>query len=490
MNDFSFDSPSRQSSKGIIVIFGVSLYKFIKRVAIFFLIFFVRFVDVYATKVILGACIGVLFFIAYSLLKYVNFKFYVTEDYFILHQGILNKEETSIAKTKIQNVYIKQNFIQQLINVVSLSIETAGDNKTEIEIQALTVAKANALKRVLLENRAQEQYETTKNDGSLYYKVSIKKLLLEGVSENHFRSFIFILFFIIGLYNDFKDFLESLNIKTRFDGYFAFSDTEILSLLIFNFALVFVLLFIAFLFSLIKTFLENFNLKVTSTNKGLEISKGLFNKVSLVLEPNRIQNTIVKTNRLKQWLGLYKLNFTQAMVNKKQQKHFTIIGLNKFKVDELIQKFYPNIFSSVVKLKPEKYFIYRSTLSYIIVLALLNLIFSFISVELFLINIPFVIFASLSIIYSYKKAYYSIDENYLIVGSGKLVDINTNFLELHKVQGVALKQTIFQKRRTLASVMVYSSTNAVTIPHIKEENAKSIIDFLLFKIESSKKDWM
>ncbi|MEN8884933.1 MAG: PH domain-containing protein [Winogradskyella sp.] len=33
-----------------------------------------------------------------------------------------NKEEISVSTSKIQNVYIKQNVLQQIINVVSLSI--------------------------------------------------------------------------------------------------------------------------------------------------------------------------------------------------------------------------------------------------------------------------------------------------------------------------------------------------------------------------------
>lgn len=62
-----------------------------------------------------------------AFLNYWNFKFYLKDDDFYLTTGILNKESTVISKSKIQNVYIKQNFLQQLIDVVSLNIETAGD---------------------------------------------------------------------------------------------------------------------------------------------------------------------------------------------------------------------------------------------------------------------------------------------------------------------------------------------------------------------------
>ncbi len=491
MSDYNFKLPSRQSSKGIIVIFGKNIFKFIKNAILIFAAFFVSFKGSYDTKIIYGIVLLFLFFIIFSILKYLNFKFHITTDYFVLNQGILNKEKISIAKNKIQNVYIKQNILQQLINVVSLSIESAGDKKTEVEIQALSVSKANALKELLLENKTVETIDEVKEkEPTVYFKASIKKLILEGISENHLKSFIIILIFLIGIYKDFKDFLMSFKTETRFDAYFEFNETELLSVMIFNFVLVFLLLFAAFLFSVIKIFTENYDLKVIKKENGLEISKGLFNKINLGLTPSRIQNTDIKTNRFKQWLGLYKLNFTQAMVNKKQQKHFAIIGLNKLQVNELVDKFYPKVFLSLVKLKPEKFFIYSSIVVYALIFLVLNIIFSFISFKLFLINIPLLIFSVLSIIYSYKKAYYSIDDKYLVVGSGKFIDTYTSFLELHKVQSVSFEQTIFQKRRGLASVIVYSSAKELYISHIKETNAKSIIDYLLFKIESSKKDWM
>ncbi len=499
MNASNFETPLRQSKKGVIVIFGLNIYKAVKQSLIVLSIFFLRYLtsdnklSSVNNYVYLGIGLVVLYLFIHALLKYLNFKFQVLDDYFILNHGILNKEKTSVSKSKIQNVYIKQNLIQQLINVVSLSIETAGDDKTEIEIQALSLDQANALKKLLLQNRVvntslkdQEVTETT----SVYYRVSIKKLLLEGVSENHFKSFLFILFFLFGVYNDLKDFLQSLEIKSKFDQYLNLNETEFFSLILFNFILVFLLLILAFLFSLIKTVVENFDLTVLNKNEGLEISKGLFNKISLGLIPSRIQNTTIKTNRFKKALGLHKLVFTQAMVNKKQQKNFNIIGLSQIQVNELINRFYPNCVSNIEKRKPEPYFILRSSINFILLLLLLNLIFYFLPNSFYFINIPILIVSFLSVYYGFKKTYYSIDNNYLVIGGGKFIETHTSFLELHKIQAVTLQQTVFQKRKQLASVEIFSASDKLMIPHIKVETAKQIVDYLLFKVESSPKDWM
>lgn len=503
MSENNFNIPSRQSAKGIIVIFGVSVYKVIKGLIIVIAAFFLKYfqsgeaLDIYNYKVILSVAAFILYFIIFAILKYLNFKFYINKDYFILKQGIINKEETSISKSKIQNVYIKQNVIQQIINVVSLSIETAGDDKTEIEIKALSKSKAEALKKQLLSSARVEGNLEKKEDikysvetTNVYYKASFKKLLLEGISENHLKSLVFVLAFIFGLYNDFKEFIKQFKVTSRFNEYFELDEQALLGLIMFNVTLLILLLITSFLFSLIKTVVQNFNLTVYRKKDGLEISKGLFNKINLGLVSSRIQNTTISTNKFKKALGLYKLSFTQAMVNKKQQLKFNIIGLNKTQINELINEFYSGVYTSIQKYKPNRYFILKEIMVNIFLLLLINIPIIFAPPLVFLINIPLVILFAANTLYAYKKAYYSIDNNYIVVGTGKLIETHTSFLETHKVQAVKIKQTIFQKKRKLATVKVYSASKAITIPHIELNIARDIKNFLLYKVESEDRDWM
>ena len=150
-----FSQPIRQSSKGIIIIFAFNAYNFVRRFFVLFIAFgvslarkktFASLTPQTLVLIIVGILI-VLFVIA--ILKYLNFKFHLTKDDFHLSTGIINKDNTIIPKSKIQNVYIKQNFLQQIINVVSLNIETAGDNKSEISIKALDKPTALRLKNAL-----------------------------------------------------------------------------------------------------------------------------------------------------------------------------------------------------------------------------------------------------------------------------------------------------------------------------------------------------
>tara|TARA_R110002124_G_scaffold135079_2_gene297941 strand:+ start:53644 stop:55137 length:1494 start_codon:yes stop_codon:yes gene_type:complete len=497
MTAFNFETPSRQSAKGIVVILGVGIYKLVKATIILIVAFLFKYfqskksID-FTHPVVIASFIGLLFiFLLLAILRYRNFKFHVNEEYFILKKGVINKEEVSVAKGKIQNVYIKQNVLQQLINVVSLAIETAGDDKTEIEITALSRAKANALKELLLSGD-KSNFEDNKIEtvDPIFFKASFKRILLEGISENHLKSFVLVFGFIVGVYNDLKEFIEQLSISKEFSSWFSLDSESFISLVVFNLSIVVLLLVLSFMLSLVRVLIQNFNLTVTRSEKGLEISKGLFNKINLGLIASRIQTTTVSTNRLKGVMGLYQLAFTQAMVNKKQRKKFNIIGLSKAQINELLNQFYPEVLSNNTANKPDMYFVYRVVFLSIIPIILINIGFVFLPKLFFFLNIPILGFIGLSIYFAYKKKYYSIDDHYIIVGGGGLIDKTTSYLETSKIQAVSINQTIFQKRRGLASVKVFSASKSLVIPHIVMTSAQDIKNYLLYKVESEDKDWM
>lgn len=250
------------------------------------------------------------------------------------------------------------------------------------------------------------------------------------------------------------------------------------------------MLVLAFLFSLIKTLIQNYNLTVTQKFDGLEITKGLLNKMSLRLAASRIQTTTISTNRFKRALGLHQLTFTQAMVNKKQRQKFKIIALSKRKVNELLERFYPLNMANFVMYRSDTYLIYRLVIISMIPILLLNIVFVFLPNSFFLINIPLLIAIGLNVYFIYKKKYYSIDDRYIIVGGGALITTTTSFMEITNTQAVSIEQNIFQKKKNLASLKVHSASKHLEIPHINFKTAQNIKNYLLYKVESEDKDWM
>lgn len=498
MKTAEFSSPIRQSVKGILIIFGWQLYKFIRR---FFVIFFAlifskfkggNFAGISTEYIILGLIVVILGLIVFAVLKYLNFKFYVTDDDFYLNSGIVTKDETRISKSKIQNVYIKQNFLQQIINVVSLTIETAGDNKSEIEINALDRPQALRLKKELFNNLKSELLiaEEPQIQEKIYFKASPKRLLLEGVSQNHLRSLAIIAAFFFGLFQEFKDFFDESTIKDTVGNRLNFENETIESIILFNIIAFLVLIFVSIVFSIAKTFIVNFNLKVIENNTTIEINKGLFNKIALSLTPSRIQSISISTNRVKRYFGLHRLAVKQAMVNKKLQSNFSIVGIDRNQTEYLVRKLFSDYSENEEKHKPDAHFKRILFARGLIIIAIINvvvyLVFDF---QALLINFLLMPYMVLFVFTRYRKSYFSIDEEYLTLGKG-FVDTTTQIMELHKIQSVEITQTFFQRRREVASIKVATASKALVILHIPLEKAKQLTNFMLFKVESQNRNWM
>ena len=144
-NSFDFSSFSKQSPKGVLVIYVSQIYKLIRFTWVLLFLLMKDFSRIKALGPVyfyLGLGAILLFLLIRAYLTYTNFQFKIDQEHFILKKGILKKTNTAIPFHRIQNINFKQNIIQQIIGVFEVSIETAGSSNTEIAIKALSLSKA------------------------------------------------------------------------------------------------------------------------------------------------------------------------------------------------------------------------------------------------------------------------------------------------------------------------------------------------------------
>ena len=89
----------------------------------------------------------------------------------------------------------------------------------------------------------------------------------------------------------------------------------------------------------------------------------------------------------------------------------------------------------------------------------------------------------------YRKSYYSLHQDYMVVGEGR-IDTVTHIFEHYKIQSLKLKQSFFQKRREVASIHVHTAASLIIIPAIPHLEATTLYDYLLYKVETSNKNWI
>ena len=149
-----FSQPQRQSSIGILIMFFYTLQQYARALWPMIVIWIFKFDEVNILYFFLGISIIFVSIGVVSYLKYLNFTFFLdTEnEEFIITDGIFNKTKIAIQLRKIQQVNINQSFIQKLIGVYELDVDTAGSTKKEVAIKAISHELALELKFRLLEN--------------------------------------------------------------------------------------------------------------------------------------------------------------------------------------------------------------------------------------------------------------------------------------------------------------------------------------------------
>ena len=500
-NLFDFSTFSRQSTKGILVIYIAHLYKFLKLTWILVFLMVKDFTKI-TTKVdaiyiYAGIAFFLIFFLIRTYLIFKNFQFKIENDHFILKQGILKKTNTAIPFHRIQNINFKQNIVQQIIGVFEVSIETAGSSTTEISIKALSLQKATALKEIISKNTEFVKDEVVEEQQTKpLVRIGAKELFKVSLTENHLQNLLLFFVIVMGLLQQLQQVTDSLGKTEVIDGFIEENTNAISASIFLVIILLLLLTIVALISSFVKVFLMHFNLTAYLKEDAFEINQGLFTKKSIILKKKKIQNITISTNPLKRLIGISFITFKQAVSgklnNKKKVKLIRIVGCKKDQV-EIIKAslFNPTDVENSEKKFTANYYKRRIFIfSFLFLTAIYTIAFLiFSNFEIFystILIIPMVVFLILKKV---KKRFYKISDDMLLVGKG-LLETHVTYLEIFKVQNIKLQQTIFQKRSNVANLILQTASGKIKIPCINFKEAINIYNHTLYKVETTKTSWM
>ena len=179
-----FNSPQKQSSIGVVVMFFDTIRHFIKALWPIIVVWLLKFDEINKLYLILGTLLTIVVFVVVSYLKYINFTFYIDDknNEFIVNEGIFSKTKTTIQLNKIQQVNINQSFIQKIIGVFSVDVDTAGSQKKEGNIRAISHELALSLKASLLDRidfvaQVADESEITESQTAPFINISFLGLV-------------------------------------------------------------------------------------------------------------------------------------------------------------------------------------------------------------------------------------------------------------------------------------------------------------------------
>ncbi len=499
-NEIDFSEFRTQSLKGIVIIYGKFLFQVLKGTWVLLFLFITKASKLSSVDIFyfyIGIIVLLTFILIRSYLVYKNFKFKIEGDSFILKKGIVSKNNTAIAFDRIQNVNFSQNVIHQLINVYQVDIETAGSDKTEISIKALSLDQAKALRKKITDAKLQEQSITEQTEvikEKPLLSIGVNGLLKVSITENHLQSLLLLLAFLFGFYQQIQDVFLNFIGEEVLDNYLNKGKDLLTGSIILLLGVLIFLSIVAIISSFVRVFLRHFNLSFSIKNEAFEIQQGLTNKKAIILKREKVQFITIITNPLKRRLGISYVIFKQAISGKvkKADKLIKIVGCKKDHLEKIKATLFASLnFQDAEKEKPHWYFTYRIIFRTILIFSCLNVLFYFIfnvqnqllvNVFLFLIAIP--------LLYKrIRKLFFKVSNNMLLVGGGA-IETSTTYLEMFKVQNVKIKQSIFQRRRNVADLILQTASGKIKLPSITEERANELYNQILYTIETSTKEWM
>jgi len=485
MKSFDWSKPQRQPLAGLTIVFINVVWEVVKRVWPLIILILLRNKPGRFDKYELIALIFVLLTVVGAVLRFFFFRFYIEDNKMIIKSGWLKKTTKVIPLEKIQTVNIEQGPVHQVMNIVKLSIDTAGSQQAEASIDALHKTMAEALREQLLSEKAEFITAEAKQDSvTPIMHLNGRYLLKLSISANHLETLLLLFSFVFGLYENLKDidngFFTDINE--------AFPDRSIYPVLFLAIAI----LLITIIVSTARIFFSFYDFNVVRNNTGLRIKSGLLNVKERIISSGKIQFVSWKANWIRKKMRLWMLEYHISGADEVQRKSRVHLPLTRNEYIPLMVKEYYELpaVNEAIAIRIHSSFFWRrfiivGLIPSLVIIPLLWLVWE--EVSLFLLFYTFSI-AIMAWQTQRKFRLWAMNDTAYIkkgwLGEERIL------LQWYKMQFIQITQSFFQRKRDLASIRIHTAGGSIHIPFISLEAAKHIRDYALYKTEVSSKNWM
>lgn len=473
--------PQRQSWAALFII----LYKILVRLFKIFWAFLLIFLfknksnqfDTFEISVVALSAVSLLG----SVLEFLYFRFYIQENDLIIKSGFLSKKTITLPLNKIQAVHIEQTLLHSLLNASRLSFDSAGSEKIEVKIDAINKREAEDFKRFILHTRYDDAVETpVAEPEQVIVKLNSKDLFKLSFSANHLEAFLLILAFFFSTLDQLKDIFNTE--YSRVMNWVYRLDSSPISALL---AGAVAALLISVIVSTVRVLIKYYDFRISKTERGFFIHTGLINIQEKLVPFSKIQFISWKANWIRQRIGLYLLNFHAIGYDEiKERLRIKVPVTRTDMIPVLLEQYHPLL--PIETLTPFRvhpaYVARKILLTGALPAAILILAgFYFFQWTTMWVLIWVALISIASILFQKKfRLWADVDALQIrrgFLGREELV------LKWNMIQSVYLQQSIYQEGHDLATVVLNTAGGQVKIPYIKLAEARTIINYALYKVE-------
>ena len=500
--ELAFNKPQRQSKIGILVMFFYNLQKFGRAFFPILVIFFIKKDDFNWFYIIPGIISILIILGVFAYLSYLNFTFYIDNDNeeFIINEGIINKSNTAIKLDKIQQVNINQSFIQKIIGVYALEVDTAGSAAKEGSIKAITHQLALALKARLLDNEkkavAQEESATDTaptptEEPKPFIKIGFLTLLKIGITSNYIRSVGLLFLFYSYVQENLRNFSQTDYLDgSQLDDFFS-TQSVLKAVLIIGLVLITIVLLV----NIVRTVVKFFDFTISKQKGSLLLSYGLFNSKSTIIKPEKVQITTITRNYFQRKMDILEIKIQQATSSDSTAKKdiTEIPGCNEIEKNEILKLIFDTIPAKGVMLKPNWR---RLVFSLFLGIAIpLSLYFAFgtylepLAFDYAFVAVGYTIFVAIIVFFAYRNNRLFVNDDYIILQSGAW-DVDNRIIEIGKIQALTTSQLFWHKSPDIGSLTIHTAGGDIHFSLGNFTTVKHYVNLWLYTVENRNINWM
>lgn len=451
--------------------------------------------------VVVSLAVGLLILSAiYSLIAYTRYFFFIQHNELCVRSGVFRKKITNVPFDRIQSVDFKRNLVHQILNVVAIQIDTAGAKGSELELDAIRLPEAEALRDTILAYKRARRIEMANlgNDArdvtdvpeppERILALSPVDLIKVGSSQNHFRTAAIIFAFFIGLADDLDQLI----------GWDVYNELEQTTTAMKLFGILAALLAIpffigiSFFITLVRTVIRYYGLTFWREGQRFKVISGLFTRNEKTIQQSKIQLIRWATTPLKQLFGMYQLNIYQAAgVQEGRDRSLVIPGCYQAQLDQTLDAIVPGFRKAsfaVHGIHPMYVWIMVVLFGFLPALAFGLLAWWNQAFFQWLLVLVFPLAIWMGILYQGKRKLKVHPE--FLLSEGGIFGRTSKLVEIFKIQSVALTTSPRQRRLGVMTLHLRTAGGHVTIPYLEARTAREVRDYILYKTEVDHRRWM
>lgn len=424
--------------------------------------------------------------LVFHIQKFIQFfktRIYINGNELMEETGIFTRKTKTIPITKIQSVHLVQNYIHRFTDTCTMKIETAGSEKTELELSAIDYHKALDLQDILQQKELVSAANISNNNSIQLMGMRNIDLLKLAISENHIRTLSLIFAFAMSRLDDLRQFFGKKTdaIIDEQVNQINFTASMIAGMIGLGIA-------ITLAFSVIRVLLRYNDLQLMANQKGFQVKWGFLQTQQKMMLQNKVQLISWNSNFVRKLLGIKILRF--FMVGENILKDDQYIKLPVMQEDVLkklsayYQPFWPSLSENPNYTHPT--YAWRVTMIYILPVAFAASVVLYFW-EPWVMIIPLLLFLYFLVTFKIRhmKFIFWYNQTSLQIQKGIWGEEHI-LLNFKKVQHVAVETSPFLRRMELATLVLHTAGDSIKLPFIPLSKAQAIADRCLYEIELDK----